>query len=189
MRGSPLIDMDLTGGAPPSSGASHHLLPQGEKGKNARKFLFALFALTALVLPARAVQPDEILPDSKLESRARKISADLRCLVCQNQSIDDSDAALAKDLRLLVREQLKAGKSDQDIKDYLVARYGNFILLKPPFEWDSAALWLSPFVVFGLGGVMIWRARRKTDTTEAQAATPLSMEESERLKAMLGDQG
>jgi cytochrome c-type biogenesis protein CcmH len=154
-----------------------------------RKILFAPFALAALALPARAVQPDEILPDAKLESRARNISADLRCLVCQNQSIDDSDASLAKDLRLLVREQLKAGKSDQDIKDYLVSRYGNFILLKPPFEWDTAALWLSPFVVFGLGGVMIWRARRKTAETETPTAAPLSVEESERLKALLSDQG
>jgi cytochrome c-type biogenesis protein CcmH len=163
-----------------------------EMAKRGRRRVFAVLALVCLAVvqaPALAVQPDEVLKDPQLEARARALGRDLRCLVCQNQSIDDSDAALAKDLRLLVREQLKAGKSDQDIKDYLVARYGNFILLKPPFEWDTAALWLSPFVVFGLGGVMIWRARRKTDTTEAQAATPLSMEESERLKAMLGDQG
>ena len=150
-----------------------------------RKTLFAFFALAALALPARALQPDEILPDPKLESRARAISSELRCLVCQNQSIDDSDASLAKDLRTLVREQLKAGKSDEEIKGFLVARYGNFVLLKPPFEWDTAALWLSPFAVFALGGWVLWRNSRRKKT-EAGADAPLSAQESERLKALLG---
>ncbi len=152
-----------------------------------RKFFFALFALVALAQPVRAVQPDEILPDPQLESRARKISADLRCLVCQNQSIDDSDASLAKDLRLLVRDQLKAGRSDQQIKDFLVARYGNFVLLKPPFEWDTAALWLSPFLLFALGGAFIWRNSRAKKADAPTPAAPLSAEESDRLKALLGE--
>jgi cytochrome c-type biogenesis protein CcmH len=149
-----------------------------------RKPLLTLFTLAALALPAYAVQPDEILPDPKLESRARNISAELRCLVCQNQSIDDSSASLARDLRILVREQLKAGKSDQDIKNYLVARYGNFVLLKPPFEWDTAALWLSPFALFALGGAFLWRNSRNKKPEPAPAA-PLSAEENDKLKALL----
>jgi len=149
-----------------------------------RKTLLAVAALAALALPAHALQPDEILPDPKLETRARNISAELRCLVCQNQSIDDSDASLARDLRTLVRDQLKAGKSDQDIKSFLVDRYGNFVLLKPPFEWDTAALWLSPFALFAVGGVFIWRNSRNR-RTEAAPAAPLSDEESEKLKALL----
>jgi cytochrome c-type biogenesis protein CcmH len=145
--------------------------------------LFAFCALLALSAPAFAVQPDEILPDAKLEERARNISADLRCLVCQNQSIDDSDASLAKDLRLLVRERLKAGDSDPQVKEFLVARYGNFILLKPPFEWDTLLLWLSPFAILGLGAAAMFAARRKG---EDKPAAPLSDEEDARLKSLLG---
>jgi len=153
--------------------------------------LFALLALVlltascfvALAAPAYAVQPDEILPDVKLEQRARKISADLRCLVCQNQSIDDSDATLAKDLRILVREHLKAGESDSQIREFLVARYGNFILLKPPFVWDTFLLWLTPFALLGLGALAIWTSSRAKATETAPA--PLSKEESEELKALL----
>jgi cytochrome c-type biogenesis protein CcmH len=149
--------------------------------------LVAFCALLALSAPAFAVQPDEILPDAKLEQRARNISADLRCLVCQNQSIDDSDASLAKDLRLLVRERLKAGDSDPQVKDFLVARYGNFILLKPPFEWDTLLLWLSPFAILGLGAAAVLAARRKgQDTQGDKPAAPLSDEESARLKSLLG---
>jgi cytochrome c-type biogenesis protein CcmH len=145
----------------------------------------ALLALFMLVLaaPAFAVQPDEILPDAQLEQRARKISADLRCLVCQNQSIDDSDATLAKDLRILVREHLKAGESDSAIRDYLVARYGNFILLKPPFVWDTWLLWLTPFALLALGVLAIWTSSRVKSAEAAPA--PLSNEESEELKALL----
>jgi cytochrome c-type biogenesis protein CcmH len=145
--------------------------------------LFAFCALLALSAPTFAVQPDEILPDVKLEQRARNISADLRCLVCQNQSIDDSDASLAKDLRLLVRERLKAGDSDPQVKEFLVARYGNFILLKPPFEWDTLLLWLSPFAILGLGAAAMFAARRKG---EDKPAAPLSDEEDARLKSLLG---
>ena len=93
---------------------------------------------------ASRVQPDEVLPDPTLEARARALSKELRCMVCQNQSIDDSDAPLARDLRVLVRERLQAGDSDQQVIDFLVARYGEFVLLKPRFSWHTALLWLAP---------------------------------------------
>jgi cytochrome c-type biogenesis protein CcmH len=156
--------------------------------------LFALLALfmlatsffVVLAAPAFAVQPDEILSDAKLEQRARKISADLRCLVCQNQSIDDSDASLAKDLRILVREHLKAGESDSAIREFLVARYGNFILLKPPFAWDTWLLWLTPFALLALGALAIWTSSRAKSMEAAEAVpAPLSKEESEELIALL----
>src|SRR3954463_11503940 len=110
---------------------------------NGLRIVVLLCALLSLS-PAIAVQPDEVLPDSALEARARTLSRELRCMVCQNQSIDDSDAPLARDLRLLVRERLTAGDSDAQVEDFLVARYGNFVLLKPPFEWHTALLWLTP---------------------------------------------
>ncbi len=154
-----------------------------------RTKLFAALALIALAFgavgPALAVQPDEILPDARLEQRARKISEGLRCLVCQNELIDDSGASLAKDLRILVRQRLTAGDSDAQIRAYLVARYGNFILLKPPFEWDTMLLWLSPFALLALGGVAVLTSRRKT-AAETPAA-PLSAEESETLNHLLRD--
>jgi cytochrome c-type biogenesis protein CcmH len=148
------------------------------------KVIFAL-ALMSMAQPAFAVQPDEILPDARLEQRARKISADLRCLVCQNQSIDDSDASLAKDLRILVREHLTAGESDSQIRAFLVARYGNFILLKPPFAWDTALLWLSPFALLALaaGALLGFSRRKRTEKTPA----PLSAEEENKLKSLLAD--
>jgi cytochrome c-type biogenesis protein CcmH len=126
--------------------------------------LGALFyASTAL-----AVQPDEMLADPALEARARALSRELRCMVCQNQSIDDSEAPLAHDLRVLVRERLKAGDDDQQVLDFLVARYGEFVLLKPRFELQTALLWLAPFVVL-LGGavaLVILAQRRGTPDTE-----------------------
>src|SRR6202011_2825202 len=96
------------------------------------------------VLPAAAVQPDEILSDSQLEVRARTLTKELRCMVCQNQSIDDSDAPLARDLRLLVRERLQAGDSDTKVLEFLTVRYGDFVLLKPRLAWHTAVLWLAP---------------------------------------------
>src|SRR6202011_3157666 len=112
--------------------------------------------LVALALvgaaPLHAVQVDEILPDPALETRARAISHDLRCMVCQNQSIDDSEAPLARDLRLLVRERLTAGDSDPQVVDFLVARYGEFVLLKPRFEWHTVPLWLAPIAILMIGG-------------------------------------
>ena len=119
----------------------------------------ALVAATS----AGAVQPDEMLADKGLEARARTISEGLRCVVCQNQSIDDSDAPLAKDLRLVVREQLTLGKTDADVTAYIVSRYGNFVLLKPPVEPATWALWTGPFLVLFLGGagVALWSRKRR----------------------------
>ncbi len=126
-----------------------------------RVALIVAAALTLTPLPAMAVQPDEILKDSVLEARARDLSAGLRCMVCQNQSIDDSDAPLARDIRVLVRERLLAGDTNTRIRDFLVQRYGAFILLKPPFELGTLMLWATPFLVLFLGGVsLIFTARR-----------------------------
>ena len=146
--------------------------------------LFLAMGLLA-ALPAHAVEPDEVLQDPALEARAREISEGLRCLVCQNQSIDDSGAPLAKDLRLLVRERLKAGDSNQQIVDFIVARYGEFVLLKPRFETHTLVLWLATPAVFLVALLIIalaYRCRR----TEAQNPVPLSVAEKRRLKRLLG---
>jgi cytochrome c-type biogenesis protein CcmH len=132
----------------------------------------ALFAWTA---PAAAVQPDEVLKDPALEQRARRISADLRCLVCQNQSIDDSDAPLAKDLRVLVRERLQAGDTDRAVRDFVVDRYGEFVLLRPVFALHTLLLWLTPVLVFSLGALGVYTARRRR-----AAATAAPLDEGER---------
>jgi cytochrome c-type biogenesis protein CcmH len=136
-----------------------------------RPFIFAVVLIAAALLrPALAVQPDEIMADPALEARARGLSKELRCMVCQNQSIDDSDAPLARDLRLLVRERLKDGDSDQQVLDFLVARYGDFVLLKPPFNWHTALLWLGPPAVLLTGAlvlVMLARRRARHGTTDA----------------------
>src|ERR1700730_11887469 len=119
--------------------------------------LIAVVVLTLAASPfASAVQPDEILADAALEARARALSKELRCMVCQNQSIDDSDAPLARDLRILVRERLQAGDNDRQVIDFLVARYGEFVLLRPRFSWHTALLWLCPAAVVlirGRGGL------------------------------------
>ena len=122
----------------------------------------AIFALLlALTAPAFAVQPDEVLQNPQLEERARALSKHLRCMVCQNQSIDDSDAPLARDLRVLVRERLSAGDSDSQVIDFLVSRYGEFVLLKPRFEWHTAALWLLPPVILLAGGIAVLLSVRR----------------------------
>jgi cytochrome c-type biogenesis protein CcmH len=140
-----------------------------------------LLALLLWAPAAYAVQPDEMLADPGLEARAREISEGLRCLVCQNQSIDDSNAPLARDLRLLVRERLKAGDSDESVRGYLVARYGDFILLKPPFAWRTLLLWLTPAIVLAAGGLAAFaRTRRKEARREA-----LSGEEEAALARIL----
>ncbi len=140
------------------------------------KRLFQALALAALVLApllARAVEPEEILPDPHLEARARAISAGLRCLVCQNESIDESNATLAHDIRVLVRERLLAGDTDQQIRDFLVSRYGNFILLKPPFEPGTYLLWLTPFLLLLAGGGAIYlNTRRKAAAVAPKELTP-----------------
>jgi cytochrome c-type biogenesis protein CcmH len=144
----------------------------------------ALAAPLAIAGAARAVQPDEMLADPKLEARARAISAELRCLVCQNQSIDDSDAPLAKDLRILVRERLSAGDDDRAVKDWLVARYGEFVLLRPRFEKQTLILWLAPFVVLVLGGIAAMRTLRRKGNRPAFEA-PLTDAEKTRLAELL----
>ncbi len=155
-------------------------------------FIVAAAALVAAT-PAAAVQPDEVLNDPKLEQRARKLSAELRCLVCQNQSIDDSNAPLARDLRLLVRERLKAGDSDAAVLDYVVARYGEFVLLRPRFALHTLLLWLAPLLLLG-GAVILARMAVKsrntagTDDHRRAAGQPLTDAERARLEKMLDDE-
>lgn len=124
-----------------------------------RQLLAVLVLLVVAVLPAKAVQPDEILSDPVLESRARALSEGLRCLVCQNQSIDDSNAPLARDLRLLIRERLKAGDSDAQAIDFVVARYGEFVLLRPRFTPETWALWIGPFALLLIAGGFLYLRR------------------------------
>jgi len=131
---------------------------------------------------ALAVQPDEVLADKALEARARALSTELRCLVCQNQSIDDSNAPLARDLRLIVREKLVAGESEDAILAFLVARYGEFVLLKPRFTMATALLWLGPFLVLLAGGIGIVLVARRRRVAENSA--PLSADEQARLEAL-----
>ena len=148
-----------------------------------RRAFLAILLLT-LANPAWAVQPGEILPDPQLEARARALSAQLRCLVCQNQSIDDSDAELAGDLRHIVRERIMAGDSDPAIMQYLVARYGDFILLKPPFNAETLLLWATPLLALALGGFAMWRAGRRRRAGEEEVV-PLSAGEQENLARMV----
>ena len=141
-----------------------------------------ILALLLNAAPAFAVQPDEILADPALEQRARALSTELRCVVCQNQSIDDSEAPLARDLRLLLRERLQAGDSDEAAKAYLVARYGDFVLLKPPFNTTTLFLWLGPFLVLAAGILyLVLNRRRQASPAEA----PISAEEAEKLKKLI----
>ena len=141
-------------------------------------------SLATLTAPAQAVEPDEILTDHALEARARSLSAGLRCLVCQNQSIDDSNAPLARDLRLLVRERLKAGDSDSKIIDYIVARYGEFVLLRPRFSGATIALWLAPLLVLTAGSLLAWNVFRRHSPV-SDTADALSSDEEARLAEIL----
>ncbi|WP_180897652.1 cytochrome c-type biogenesis protein [Martelella soudanensis] len=141
--------------------------------------------LVAVLMPmaVAAVEPDEMLSDPALEARARDISAELRCMVCQNQSIDDSNADLARDLRLLVRDRLTAGDSDDEVVDYVVSRYGEFVLLKPRFSPQTWLLWGAPALLIVLGAIGLWRlalSRRAADR-------PLSRDEEARLETILSD--
>jgi cytochrome c-type biogenesis protein CcmH len=137
--------------------------------------LIAALLLVLLALPAAAVRPDEILPDAALEARARALGKELRCLVCQNQSIDDSDADLARDLRRLVRERLVAGDSDDGVRTFLVSRYGDFVRLSPPLRPSTLLLWFGPAVVLGLGliGIIVTLRRRRP-------ADPAALDDAER---------
>ena len=148
-------------------------------------FTFAL--LVATVPPVYAVEPSERLGDPALEARARALSQELRCLVCQNQSIDESNADLAHDLRVLLRKRLLAGDTDQQALDYIVARYGQFVLLDPPFEPATYLLWLAPAsLVLGAGAFLILRARRRRAESEP---LPLTKAERDRAALLLGDRG
>jgi cytochrome c-type biogenesis protein CcmH len=147
-----------------------------------RAFAIVLMVLFLAPMQGFAVQPDEILDDPVLETRARAISADLRCLVCQNQSIDDSDAELARDLRLLVRERLVAGDSDRDVIDYIVARYGEFVLLRPVMALHTVVLWVAAPLILIVGLILvILGARRKHAEPEAQKLTREEKKALERL--------
>jgi cytochrome c-type biogenesis protein CcmH len=141
------------------------------------KWWFLCFML--LLTPAYAVQPDEILKDTQLETRARSLSAGFRCLVCQNQSIDESDASLARDLRILIRERLTKGDSDQQIKEFVVARYGDYVLLKPRLNAHTAILWATPFLIVVIGMAFFLR-RRKSLVSAVEA--PLTENERDALR-------
>lgn len=161
-----------------------------------RRLLPFLCAL-AVALPALAVQPDEMLDDPVLENRAREISEGLRCVVCQNESIDASNAELARDMRLLVRERLKKGDSNEEVKQFMVDRYGDYVLLKPPFKAKTYVLWFGPFVLLAVALFVGWRYYRRPSAAaapgagdaEAPAAAPLSAEEKRRLDKLLKEDG
>jgi len=149
-----------------------------------------IIVFVALAAPhyALAVQPDEILKDPALETRARDLSRELRCMVCQNQSIDDSEAPLARDLRLLVRERLTKGDTNQQVLDYLVARYGEFVLLKPRFEWQTLLLWGLPpaALIAGVIGLLMRLRRGEKASAEAEALSP---DEQRRLSTLVEPHG
>jgi cytochrome c-type biogenesis protein CcmH len=142
--------------------------------------LALVFALTIAASLAHAVQPDEMLRDPALEGRARALSAELRCMVCQNQSIDDSDAPLARDIRLLIRDRIAKGETNEAVRGFLVSRYGDFILLKPPFKPETLLLWAGAQLALLLGALAMWRAARRS----ADPAPPLSEAEEARLSAI-----
>jgi cytochrome c-type biogenesis protein CcmH len=152
-----------------------------------RHLILAVAFLADLTAAAYAVEPSERLADPALEARARALSQELRCLVCQNQSIDESNADLAHDLRVLLRKRLLAGDTDRQVLDYVVARYGQFVLLNPPFEPATYLLWLTPPVlVLGTGALLLIRARRRCPD---RLLPPLTEEERARAAPLLGDRG
>ena len=171
---------------PPGGG-----MPGRAEGGGARHGLrlaaFVMLLLAGMLSPAFAVNPDEVLADPALEARARAISAELRCMVCQNQSIDDSNAELAKDLRLLVRERIKAGDSDREVMDYIVSRYGEFVLLKPPVGVNTILLWGMPVLLLVIGGAVL--ARQVARRRQVPSTAPLSAEEQKALDDILGRNG
>jgi cytochrome c-type biogenesis protein CcmH len=174
---------------PPKSCEQKTWMPGPSPGKAILRWVRVLPAtivvgILMIAMPAQAVRPDEMLGDPVLEARAREVSRDLRCLVCRNQSIDDSDADLAHDLRVLVRERIKAGDSNEQAIGFVRARYGDFVLLRPPFAIGTALLWGGPLLVLLLGGVAVARFYRRCDEP---APPPLSPEERQRLAAALGE--
>lgn len=155
------------------------------------KYLHAVALLIALVVSssAWAVEPNEMLSDPALEARARGISKELRCMVCQNESIDDSQAPLAHDLRVLVRERLKAGDSDAQVMNFLVSRYGEFVLLKPPLSWHTLALWGTPPGLLLFGAVMLVVVLRRRRTMPQVAGAGLTAAEEARIAEILAGKG
>ena len=144
--------------------------------------------------PSYAVNPDEVLADPEMEENARAVSRHLRCVVCQNQSIDDSDAELARDMRVLVRERIVAGDTNREVLDYMVSRYGNYVLLKPPFQASTYVLWIGPAVILLLGmiaiGVFMYQRRPRTVPVDANkrntGASGLTDEERKKLDKLMG---
>jgi cytochrome c-type biogenesis protein CcmH len=157
------------------------------------QLLACLFAVSVMLgcSAAYAVQPDEIMSDPAKELRARDLSRELRCMVCQNQSIDDSEAPLARDLRLLVRERIAAGDSDAQVLDFLVARYGEFVLLKPRVEPHTLLLWLLPPLALAGGGLALWingRRRSKSAAAGDGSTVKLTADEEARLQRLIAEE-
>lgn len=149
-----------------------------------RRLVLAMLVVLATLSAAFAVQPDEVLSDPALEARARELSAELRCLVCQNQSIDDSDAPLARDLRVLIRERLVQGETNSQVIDYLVSRYGEFVLLKPRLNARTILLWGGPFAILLIGSLVIF-LRRRRGSGLAVPEQALTADEQARLDDIL----
>jgi cytochrome c-type biogenesis protein CcmH len=176
LRANPHPNPSPAGEGDQTSSIQPHVAPVSR----GQVLLLLIPLLASLAGPALAVQPDEVMRDPALETRARALSGELRCLVCQNESIDDSEAPLARDIRVLIRERIGKGESNDAVRAYLVSRYGDFILLKPPFKLETLLLWLSPMLTLGLGVTAALYARRR-----APSATPrLSEEEEARLAAL-----
>lgn len=150
-----------------------------------RRLLTSVALVLCMTMPAFAVQPDEVLDDPVLEERARDLSSEIRCLVCQNESIDESNAQLARDLRILVRERLVSGDTDQQVLDFLVARYGDYVLLRPPVKGTTALLWFGPAIVLLLAGGIIVVRTRASRSGSLTAPIALSDEEKARVEALL----
>jgi cytochrome c-type biogenesis protein CcmH len=154
-----------------------------------KRVLLALTVMAAMATAVHAVQPDEIMSDAAKEARARDLSRELRCMVCQNQSIDDSEAPLARDLRLLVRERIAAGDSDSQVMDFLVARYGEFVLLKPRLNSHTWLLWFLTPLALASGGLTLWiqsRRRAQSDAEQDAAVPHLTVEEEARINQLIG---
>ena len=151
--------------------------------------ILTIVLLSIAAAPCWAVMPDEVLKDPALESRARVLSQELRCVVCQNQSIDDSNAPLAHDLRVVLRDRLSSGDSDQQALDSIVARYGNFVLLKPPMQLNTLLLWIGPLLILLVAGIGFRRyvGRDGNGSRTAQAPAPLSENERERIETLLNE--